>query len=139
MLTREKVPNFQSSFPQTKTVVKLCFLVNLYFVMGGMRRQYRTDLTHLSPLFPPKEVLRKKQKSEWPHGQPCLMPSESKEEGCQAKTYFSNLSRGLLGLEVPFGIEGTGKGFVTSPADPWKRTEIKLVREICLYWNMPLF
>lgn len=61
-----------------------------------------------------------------------IQPSESTDEGCQTKTYFSNLSRGLLGLEVPFGKEGTGKGFVTSPADPWKSKEIKLVREICL-------
>lgn len=69
----------------------------------------------------------KKQK---PHGQPCLMSSEITDEGCQIKTYFSNLSRGLLGLEVPFGKEGTGKGFVTSPADSWKRTQIKPVRDM---------
>lgn len=81
-----------------------------------MRRQYRADL--FPPLFPPKEMLMKKQKPGWPHGQTCLMSSESKDEGCQTKTYFSNLSRGLLGLEVPFGKEGTGKGFVSSPADP---------------------
>lgn len=63
-----------------------------------------------------KSMVSTKQEPQWLHDQPCLPSSE----GQRTKSYLSNLIWGLLGLEVPFGTEGTGKEFITSPADPWK-------------------
>lgn len=79
--------------------------------------------TSLPPAFFPEEEHITEQKPGWLQGQPCPVSSESTDEEHKNKTYFSNLSWGLLGLEVPFGNEGTEKGLVTSPADPWKKTQ----------------
>jgi len=34
--------------------------------------------------------------------------------------YLSDFTCGFPGLELPFGKEGTGKGFAASPEDPFK-------------------
>lgn len=71
----------------------------------------------------------RKQKPGWLQGQPCLVSSET--TGRAVKQTLTVLTSGLL-LLSSCGREITGRGFFSSPDDPWKTTERKLVRERCL-------